>query len=40
MNPANKFRNNTILTKNENKKCDFCVLPIFDCVIMDGHPLF
>ena len=30
----------TILTKNENKRWDFCVLPIFDDVKMDGHPIF
>ena len=34
-----KCKNNTILTKNENKKIRFFVLPIFDGVIMDGHPI-
>ena len=34
-----KCKNKTILTKNENKRWKFFIMPIFDGIIMDGHPI-
>ena len=40
INPIDKVQTNSILTKNENKSDIFLLLPIFDGVLLDGHPKY